>query len=192
MVKKNIVMYNRVLYSLATLLILSWSFMFVFAYGGNKPSVMGHNIGEIAPPEGCSGGDVLKWNGNEWVCSEDLTGGDSGDITDDYAWVGDKWVSNGKVIECTHVDGGSTFHFMARVNNGRIQVRRYNTGGSWGEYDSGWVNGLHAGKSSSWETRIVTSVDVYEVCSGYDCTKTTSNPHVAGWFMDERVCFEEW
>lgn len=65
--KKNIVQYNRLLYSLLSLLILTWGVIFVYATIETNP---GHSIQNIAPPAGCLDGQILQWDQSvlEWVC----------------------------------------------------------------------------------------------------------------------------
>ena len=54
------------------------SIITVIAFGTNNPSTMGHSIGEIAPPAGCTSGQVLSWTGTTWSCSTSSSGGNQG------------------------------------------------------------------------------------------------------------------
>ena len=38
----------------------------VYAYGGTSPSFMGHTMGELAPPSGCTDG-ILMYSGWSWI-----------------------------------------------------------------------------------------------------------------------------
>ena len=59
---------NRLSYTLITIILLSVIIVGVYALApGVKPNP-GHLITEIAPPAGCSSGQVLSWNGTAWNC----------------------------------------------------------------------------------------------------------------------------
>lgn len=61
---------NKLHYSLITIAAILLIGVGVYAYGGTTPSTMGHSIGEIAPPSGCSAGQVLRMvpAGVGWDC----------------------------------------------------------------------------------------------------------------------------
>jgi hypothetical protein len=60
---------NRWLYTLIAIGILAIIGVGIYAYGTNNPSVFGHSASELAPPTGCTSGQLLQYNGNTWVCS---------------------------------------------------------------------------------------------------------------------------
>ena len=60
---------NRLSYTIIAIIALALISVGVYAYGGTTPSVMGHSIGEVAPPSSCSSGQVLSWTGSAWSCT---------------------------------------------------------------------------------------------------------------------------
>jgi hypothetical protein len=69
---------NKLFYTVITILAVLLIGVGVYAYGTNNPSVMGHSISEIEPPQYCeaSGGWLRHYNG-AWHCDDTPSG--SGD-----------------------------------------------------------------------------------------------------------------
>ena len=65
---------NKLNYTLIALFAILVFGIGVYAYGGTSPSVVGHTLGEIAPPSGCSTGQALVWSGSAWQCQTIVTG----------------------------------------------------------------------------------------------------------------------
>jgi len=65
---------NKLAYTLIAVLAILTISLVVYAFGGNQPSVMGHTFSEIEPPSGCSAGQILSWDGSNWVCIDELGG----------------------------------------------------------------------------------------------------------------------
>jgi hypothetical protein len=66
---------NRLLYFFVTILIVAVLAVGVYAYGTSNPSIFGHSYGEIGAPAGCSAGQVLQYNGTNFVCGSGAGGG---------------------------------------------------------------------------------------------------------------------
>ena len=60
---------NRVFYSFLFLISIILFGVGVYAYGGTNPSVMGHSIGELAPPGGAG---VMMFSSGSWVYTTNL------------------------------------------------------------------------------------------------------------------------
>ncbi|MFA5855841.1 MAG: hypothetical protein WC867_00650 [Candidatus Pacearchaeota archaeon] len=73
MVKFNIHVSNRILYTILTILIIVGIGQIVYAYNTNNanPISMGHSLNEIEMPPGCLAGQALIRNpsNNGWICS---------------------------------------------------------------------------------------------------------------------------
>ena len=65
---------NKVAYTLIAVLAILTISLVVYAFGGNNPSYVGHTFSEIEPPSGCSAGQILSWDGSNWVCIDEPTG----------------------------------------------------------------------------------------------------------------------
>lgn len=63
---------NRFLYTFLSLISLVLVAILVQAYGTSNPSSFGHSIGEVAPPSPCSSNQLLLWNGNSWICTNNI------------------------------------------------------------------------------------------------------------------------
>jgi hypothetical protein len=64
---------NRWLYTFIVLGILAVVAVGVYAYGTSTPSTFGHSIEEIDPPSPCSNNQILRWDGNALICSNEIT-----------------------------------------------------------------------------------------------------------------------
>ncbi len=64
-------------YVVAGLLILATGFFIVSALSPGVSPNPGHLITQIAPPSGCTNGQVLGWNGGSWGCIDMASGGSS-------------------------------------------------------------------------------------------------------------------
>ena len=148
----------------------------VYAYGGSNPSVMGHSIDEIAPPIGCSGGQVLGWSGSSWQCVND-EGGEIADVgcPDGYepftnqlgesCILKDDWSESGS-MSASVGSGIYSAKAESRMYNGKRQVRITNCKGGWSgssSCTSDWSNDITSCKYYIF--------DVYN----YGCVATVSD-----------------
>ncbi len=67
----NLKIEKKDLWLLSAIIVFLLGVVYVVAYGGTQPIVMGHSINEI---ERCAEGKILKVSGGLWVCSDDNAG----------------------------------------------------------------------------------------------------------------------
>lgn len=91
-IKINIHLSNRWLYTLILIGVLIVAAVFVYAYGTSNPSVFGHSFSEIAPPDGCSDGQFVRWTGTGWDCVPSELAPPDGCIEGQFVrWTGTEW-----------------------------------------------------------------------------------------------------
>lgn len=84
MVKININLSNRWLYSILAVIIVILAGVAVWALEAGVAGDPGHTMATIAPPDECVAGQFLNWTGSDWECA-DLPAAGAGDIF----WSGD-------------------------------------------------------------------------------------------------------
>lgn len=154
MVKKiQINMSNKSFYSLIVFGVLALVCIGVYAYGGSNPAIHGHSINELAPPVGCSAGQVLGWSGTSWQCV-DNEGGEVADAgcpsgyepftnqISESCILKDDWSDSGSLS----VPVGSHKYFASaetRMHDGKRQVRITNCGSGYGiPCTTGWSDDI--------------------------------------------------
>ncbi|MBI5803491.1 hypothetical protein HY448_02285, partial [Candidatus Pacearchaeota archaeon] len=69
----KIILSNRFLYTILSLISLVLVAILVQAYGTSNPSNFGHTLSEVASPGGCASNQLLLWNGSAWICTNSLS-----------------------------------------------------------------------------------------------------------------------
>ena len=176
MVKFNINISNKTFYLLIAILAVLVVSGVAFAIGGTNPTVMGHDIGEIAvPSSGCADGKVLKVSSGVWACGDVSSGGAVSSVSGSSGisvspTTGLVVVSPNMAILQARVTGTCASGAIKSIDSsGNVNC------GSLSTCDPSWVStGLTPGSTASRVLYAGTSVSC-SADSGYSCPGVTTS-----------------
>jgi len=88
----------------------------------SSPSGLEVTSGGLRLVGGCSTGQILKWNGSVWACSNEAAGGGGGSVTVQSS-DGNSYIANANDIQFGPVSGSNTEFNVANLTGGAVRIQ---------------------------------------------------------------------